>query len=185
MRVAFETERLVACYPSLDCIALLLAYEKRNQQAFKPFSAPRQTSYYTLASIEDVIERQISLMESRRMIGLYFFHKQDPLHILGVAQVNHIVWGCNMSGKLGYSIDHQKWNQGYGTEAVQAAVDYAFKQFGLHRLEADIMAANTASVKLVQHLGFANEGICRKYAYIEGRWVDHLRFSLVNDRVTP
>ena len=36
------------------------------------------------------------------------------------------------------------------------------------------------SLRVVQRLGFREEGLARDYLYIDGAWRDHLLFALVN-----
>ncbi len=60
-------------------------------------------------------------------------------------------------------------------------ITYAFERLGLHRLEANILPTNNASIKLIEALGFTSEGIVRHYAQRNGVWEDHLRYSLINE----
>ncbi|MFA6905888.1 MAG: GNAT family protein [Sphaerochaeta sp.] len=185
MQPLFETKRLRAYVSAVEFAKPLLAYESRNRLAFKPYSVTHQSSYYTLASLEDVCRRQVYLYEQRRMLPLLFFSKRDEKHVVGTVYLNHIVWGVSLSAKIGYSIDHDLWRQGYGAEAVASAVSYAFDALKLHRLEANIMGANEASRALVTKLGFSPEGVCRGYLFLNGRWEDHLRYTLLSDKARP
>lgn len=180
-----ETSRLHGYVVGLDAARQLLAYESRNRASFAPFSVTHQSSYYTLASLQDVCEKQVSLYLKGRMLPLLFFAKEDPLHILGTVSLNHIIWGASRSAKLGYSIDADHQRQGYGKEAVQAVVEYACKALHLHRLEAHIMSTNIPSIALASSLGFACEGTCAGYLYVNGRWEDHLRYVLLGDDRRP
>lgn len=47
--------------------------------------------------------------------------------------------------ELGYSLGSAFWKQGYGSEAVQAVLDYGFDRVGLHRIEAFCDSQNQAS----------------------------------------
>ena len=49
----------------------------------------------------------------------------------------------------------------------------------LHRLTAHIMPNNTASIHLVERIGFEREGIARKSALIRGIWEDHVIYSII------
>lgn len=185
MQPLFETERLYAYVSNTGLAKHMLAYESRNREAFRPFSVTYQSSYYTLSSLEDVCSRQAYLYGQRRMLPLLFFSKQDERHVLGTVYLNHIVWGVNLSAKIGYSIDHAFQGQGYGYEAVSSVIEYAFTTMKLHRIEANIMRANEASIHLATSLGFSCEGVSKSYLYLNGRWEDHLRYALCNERVRP
>lgn len=86
----------------------------------------------------------------------------------GVAQV-HIKLGADCRGK------------GYGTDALNAVVDYAFRQMRLHCVYAHVLEYNEVSQKLFQKCGFRREGRLRARAYKNGAYVDAISYSIVND----
>jgi len=63
---------------------------------------------------------------------------------------------------IGYVLAREHWGQGFMREALTAAVDYAFGSMGLRRLEADTDPRNAASVRALERLGFAREGLMRE-----------------------
>ena len=67
------------------------------------------------------------------------------------------------------------------TEALRAAIGYAFGDLGLHRLKANIQPENIASIALVRRLGFQREGFSPRYLRINGEWRDHERWALLSD----
>ncbi len=66
-------------------------------------------------------------------------------------------------------------------EALREVINYAFFTLNLHRIEANIMPYNEASIKLVEKLNFKREGLAPKYLKINGTWEDHIHFSLINE----
>lgn len=99
--------------------------------------------------------------------------------ILGAINLNEIVRGPAQSAYLGYWIGAPYAKQGYMTEALQLALSHAFRDLGLHRVEANIMPANRASLALVRRAGFRREGYSPRYLKIAGRWTDHERWALL------
>ncbi|QND96840.1 putative ribosomal N-acetyltransferase YdaF [Burkholderia cenocepacia] len=71
--------------------------------------------------------------------------------------------------------------KGLMTDALRAAIDVAFGELGLHRLEANIQPGNHASIALVRRLGFRQEGFSPSYLRIGGEWRDHERWALLAD----
>ena len=65
-------------------------------------------------------------------------------------------------------------------EILTAAIDYLFREQGLHRIMACYMPANLRSGALLERLGFEREGYAREYLMINGRWEDHILTSLIN-----
>jgi RimJ/RimL family protein N-acetyltransferase len=95
------------------------------------------------------------------MVGL-----NDPDHRAGRAE-------------LGYWIapDHQE--QGYGTEAARLLVGHGFDQLGLHRIEARAFAFNEASRRLLERLGFTEEGVHRDATFVDGTHRDTHWYGLL------
>ena len=62
------------------------------------------------------------------------------------------------SAEIGYGIDPAFWGQGYATEAVGAAVDWAFAQQGVTKIEAETDPENVASQRVLAKCGFAATG---------------------------
>ena len=84
-------------------------------------------------------------------------------------------------GTLGYFVSASEQSQGLATEAVGAVVTWAFAQ-GLHRIEAEITATNTSSIRVVEKLGFRYEGRMRRAWRWDDEWHDTVLWSrLVED----
>ncbi|WP_027793172.1 GNAT family N-acetyltransferase [Paraburkholderia acidipaludis] len=98
-----------------------------------------------------------------------------------VVNINEIVAGAFQSAYLGYYGMQQYAGQGFMTEALRAAVNYAFDDLGLHRLEANIQPGNVASISFVRRIGFQKEGFSPRYLRIDGEWRDHERWALLAD----
>ena len=82
-------------------------------------------------------------------------------------------------GELGYRFDSVHWGQGYATEAAHVVVAYGFDEVGLHRIYAEIVRENSASVRVMEKLGFQCEGILRENRFFDDRWWDTLIFAML------
>ena len=60
---------------------------------------------------------------------------------------------------LGYCLHRDWWGRGYGSEAASALVDFGFEQLEAHRLWAHVFVGNIASARILEGLGFRQEGI--------------------------
>lgn len=85
----------------------------------------------------------------------------------------------NQRAELGYILNRQYWRMGLMSEALEAMIDYAFSGLGLHRLEADTDANNTASLALLEKLGFQREGFFRERWYVNGQRQDSVMLGLL------
>lgn len=85
--------------------------------------------------------------------------------------------------EIGYDLSPQFWRRGYMREAVAAMLDHGFGPMGLHRIEAIVAPANSASAALLQGLGFQREAVLRDYYCRDGAFFDHHLFAcLASDR---
>ena len=99
---------------------------------------------------------------------------EEPELVAGTISLTSIVMGAFRSCFLGYKLDKDYLNRGLMTAAVGLVTDYAFSQLQLHRIEANVMPWNQASLRVVEKNGYQPEGLAREYLYINGRWEDHL-----------
>ncbi|MBO0772341.1 MAG: GNAT family N-acetyltransferase [Actinobacteria bacterium] len=102
---------------------------------------------------------------------------------VGQLTVGGIVWGSARSGQVGYWIDESAAGRGVIPTALAMAIDHCFFVVGLHRLEASIRPENQASRRVVEKLGFREEGLRRRYLHIDGAWRDHLCYAITTEDV--
>jgi ribosomal-protein-alanine N-acetyltransferase len=101
----------------------------------------------------------------------------------GQLTVGSIVRGSNRSALIGYWIDQKFAGRGIVPTALAMAVDHGFHVVGLHRLEAGIQPENHASRRVMEKLGFREEGLRRGLVHINGAWRDHLCYALTAEEV--
>lgn len=96
----------------------------------------------------------------------------------GQLTVSNIVGGSARWAQVGYWIDREQAGRGVIPTAVAMAADYCFGEVGLHRLEVAIRPENTASLRVVEKLGFTEFGYAPRYLHIDGDWRDHRLFAM-------
>ena len=97
---------------------------------------------------------------------------------VGQLTVGSIVWGSARSAQVGYWIDEAYAGRGITPSALAMAMDHCFFVIGLHRVEATIRPENHASRRVVEKLGFREEGLRRRSLHIDGAWRDHLCYAM-------
>jgi [ribosomal protein S5]-alanine N-acetyltransferase len=103
--------------------------------------------------------------------------------VVGQVTVNNVVRGSLRSGYLGYWVDSRCAGQGVCPTAVALVTDHCFGPLGLHRVEADVRPENAASRRVVEKLGFREEGLHRRFLHIGGDWRDHVIYALTAEEV--
>ncbi len=99
--------------------------------------------------------------------------------IMGQISFGGISRGCFQSCFVGYWIGRAFAGQGLMIEALSLAVQYAFAQMDLHRIEANITPGNHASRRVADRCGFRYEGRARRLLHLAGRWRDHERWAII------
>ncbi|MBG0741328.1 GNAT family N-acetyltransferase [Paeniglutamicibacter antarcticus] len=103
--------------------------------------------------------------------------------LIGQLTVSSISWGSAMMATLGYWVDQDRAGRGVAPTAVAMATDHCFRNLGLHRMEINIRPENGPSLRVVQKLGFRDEGLRPRYLHINGQWTDHRSFALTTEEV--
>jgi len=70
-------------------------------------------------------------------------------------------------------------NKGYGTQAINLLVEYAFEELRLHLIYARINKHNIASQKMFSKCGFMEEGILKERVFKKGKYMDVVLFSKI------
>jgi ribosomal-protein-alanine N-acetyltransferase len=111
----------------------------------------------------------------------YVVRRRDTGQLVGVVNLSEIVRGVFQSAYLSFYAHAAHAGKGFMSEGLEAVVRRAFREHGLHRVEANIQPRNRASRRLVRRLGFTREGFSPRYLKIGGRWRDHERWALTRE----
>lgn len=180
MKSILHSERLILKLLDENDAELVLAYLLRNKEFLRPWEPERSEEFYTLEAQKRLLANETGQYRSGELHKLWIFRREQPEMVIGSVTLSNIVHGVFQSCHLGYRLDAGEVNRGYMTEAVRLMIDYAFKGLGLHRIEANIMPRNEASLHVVRKLGFYEEGKALKYLKINGSWEDHLHMVIRN-----
>ena len=88
-----------------------------------------------------------------------------------------VLWGIdvhNRGAHVGVSLRPSFRGRGLGSDVVRVLCDYGFAVRGLHRLQVDTLVDNTAMIRSAIQVGFAQEGILRQAAWVNGEFADEV-----------
>ncbi|WP_431837727.1 GNAT family N-acetyltransferase [Cellulomonas sp. Y8] len=103
--------------------------------------------------------------------------------LVGQLTVSGITYGSLYSASVGYWVAQHVAGRGITPTAVAMATDHCFTALGLHRVEVNIRPENRPSLRVVEKLGFRDEGLRERYLHIQGAWCDHRTFALTTEDV--
>jgi RimJ/RimL family protein N-acetyltransferase len=106
-----------------------------------------------------------------------------PLHgnaLIGTLELDGIIWAHGVCW-LGIAIgDRANWGKGYGYEAAQLGLGFAFQELNLHRVQATVFSYNARSIALLEKLGFQREGVYREFLQRDGKRHDMILYGLLS-----
>lgn len=128
------------------------------------------------------LARQALAEGSRLTLGV---RARDTGALLGTCLLFAIDTGSGRA-EVGYNLASTAQGHGYMNEALDRLVTYAFEELGLRRLEAEIDPRNRPSAKVLERLGFRQEGLLRERWSVDGEISDSALYGLLaRDRTAP
>lgn len=93
-----------------------------------------------------------------------------------------LLWGIdlhNRAAHIGLGLRPAFRGRGLGTDVVRALCEYGFSVRGLHRLQIETLATNTAMIQAAERVGFTPEGTLRQAAWVTGEFLDEVILGLL------
>lgn len=119
------------------------------------------------------------------------YGRSDPYHfyfglrtladdrLIGFVALHSIEW-TNGAATFSMGIgDPADWGQGYGSDAINLIMRYAFAELNLHRVGVEMIATNASIIRLIERAGFQHEGRMREAVHRDGSRVDLLLMGLL------
>ncbi|HWR40923.1 MAG TPA: GNAT family N-acetyltransferase [Patescibacteria group bacterium] len=177
-----ETDRLLLRILDESWAETVLDYYLRNFAFLRQWEPQRDAEFFTAECQRSLLLTELARMNLGEMFRFWIVKKEEARQrrTIGTVALSNIVRGGFQSCHLGYKLDQSELRRGYMTEAIGGVVGFAFGELGLHRVEANILPRNAASLGVVGKLGFYHEGLARKYLQINGRWEDHIHMVIRN-----
>lgn len=103
----------------------------------------------------------------------------DSLRHVGVVGIHGLNWvarHCEFRILMG---ERDVWGQGYGTEATQLMVVYAFEVLNMAKVWLGVVKDNPGAVRCYEKAGFVREGVLRDEVYRNSRYYDVIRMSIL------
>jgi RimJ/RimL family protein N-acetyltransferase len=99
--------------------------------------------------------------------------------LLGTIGLYDIAWG-NRTAWVGVGIGKREdWGKGYGSEAMNLVIRYAFDELNLHRLQLTVIDYNPRAKRMYERLGFVREGAYREFVERDGERHDLILYGLL------
>ncbi|MBM6617142.1 GNAT family N-acetyltransferase [Bacillus suaedaesalsae] len=100
--------------------------------------------------------------------------------IVGVVGLDGILWN-HRTAWVSIGIGNNNRKKGIGKEALRLAMDLAFHEFNLYRLQLTVFEYNTRAIALYESLGFQKEGTYRSFLERDNLRYDMLLYGVLRD----
>ena len=176
-----QTERLLLRAPAQPLAAAVRDFQCRNKAHFAPWEPATPPDFDALEQISLRLLQGEQAFAAGTALRYWISRHEEPARVIGQIHLSQLARGPFQNAMLGYGLDQRSQGQGLMQEALQAVIAQAFGPgIWLHRLQAAVRPENLRSRALLRRLGFVQEGLSRRYLFINGGWRDHEVHALLN-----
>ena len=172
-----ETERMVLRLPAHGDFAAWTSLRAESREFLTPWEPVWHADHLSRRAFTNRVYWAARASRSGASLPL-FLVRQDGV-LLGAITLDGIRRGPAQMGTLGYWVGAPFARQGYMREAIGAVVGHAFGPMDLSRIEAACLPENVASRGALESCGFKYEGVAQSYLQINGRWRNHVLYSIL------
>lgn len=183
MQLLYTTPRLILKTLDSTYADRICKFYLQNKLHFEPWEPKRVETFYTTDFHRVNLIHEENEISKYHMLRLWVFSKYDPSVIVGTVSFSSMKKGALLSCTLSYKIDKDHLNQGFATEALEFGINLIFGGYGFHRIEALVHPDNISSIRVLEKLNFELEGTAKAYIKLNGKWCDHLRYSIINYQI--
>jgi RimJ/RimL family protein N-acetyltransferase len=133
------------------------------------------------AMIKKQYEKLEKQMEEDKNLYHFMIRAREDDRLIGKAALIRIEWtngNCFLQIGIGAAEDRRK---GYGTQAMQLLLRFAFAELNLFRVTAAVPEYNEGAIALMRKLGFTEEACRRSALERDGRRWDLYVFGLLRE----
>jgi RimJ/RimL family protein N-acetyltransferase len=110
------------------------------------------------------ISSDLSNLKNSEEFQLFIQFQNQLVGTVSLKNISHMM----MYGEIGYDVGESFQGKGIGTSGVKLFVAKIFGETPLRRLMAYVAEDNLASRRILEKVGFVQEGVCREHYIING-----------------
>ncbi|MEM2839657.1 MAG: GNAT family protein [Thermoplasmata archaeon] len=123
------------------------------------------------------VEENIAPTESKYNFTI-LTRKGKPIGNITLREIDYV----HRCATLGIMIGEKEyWDRGYGSDAIDALLGFAFDTLAMHRVELRALELNRRALECYKKCGFRIEGRRRKHWYYKGKYIDDVLMGILSD----
>ncbi|MCC3423422.1 MAG: GNAT family N-acetyltransferase [Microcoleus sp. PH2017_01_SCD_O_A] len=170
-----ETERLLLRKITLNDASDMFEYASNPEVS-------EYTMWSTHTSIEDTkyfLKSLTKMYKRKELVDWGIVHKAEKKFI---GTCGYVEWSMTHSrAEIGYALSARYWREGYMSEAVNAIIEFGFREMLLNRIVGRCEVNNIASARVMEKVGMQLEGILRQQLFVKGRYWDLKIYSILRE----
>lgn len=170
-----ETERLLLRKITLNDASDMFEYASNPEVS-------EYTMWSTHTSIEDTkyfLKSLTKMYKRKELVDWGIVHKAEKKFI---GTCGYVEWSMTHSrAEIGYALSARYWREGYMSEAVNAIIEFGFREMLLNRIVGRCEVNNVASARVMEKVGMQLEGILRQQLFVKGRYWDLKIYSILRE----
>jgi RimJ/RimL family protein N-acetyltransferase len=113
------------------------------------------------------IETNFVIANEKELIGAIGINLQDDVN--------------RFSAEIGYWLGEPFWGNGITTEALKIFTEFAFKNFSLNRIYANVFEGNDVSERVLVKAGYRKEATLTKAVFKEAKFLDQYIYAVLKE----
>ncbi|MFH1310752.1 MAG: GNAT family protein [Candidatus Omnitrophota bacterium] len=131
---------------------------------------------YSQEDLNDYISAMSN--DKNHFFGVYLNNDNRHIGNIKLGDINIVHKRADIGLIIG---EKDLWGQGFGTEAIELLIAYAFKELNLRKVVAGMYADNLGSYKAFLKSGFKECGRLKDNVFLEGRFIDGILVEKINE----
>lgn len=131
---------------------------------------------FTLEDEKDFVER--TRKDDKIYLSIVKLSNDELIGNISLVNINHINKTATLGIMIGKSNERGK---GYGTEAINLLLDYAFNHLNLNNIMLELLDTNERAKKCYLKCGFKELGVRKQSHYLEGVYHDSIYMQILKE----
>jgi RimJ/RimL family protein N-acetyltransferase len=159
---------------------LTRAYSAWNRDSeFNRLLDSRPLRWLSVKASKEALEKDFAREDHSSF--LFAIRSLEDDRLLGDVELSVTEWSAG-DAYVGIGIgDRELWGRGYGTEAMNLALQFAFTELNLRRVTLTVFEYNPRAVRSYEKAGFRHEGRKRLALCREGKRWDEIHMGILRE----
>jgi len=110
-----------------------------------------------------------SQSDAQIIFAIRNIHQPKIIGFIAITKIDSVHRSAEIGIRIGSPADRGK---GYGKDAIELAINYAWSHLNLHRVHLRVFESNRRAICAYRAAGFQHEGKLRQAAFVNGEWTD-------------